>query len=232
MYGRSYNGLGSWYDSLVDAGKNLLNSYAPAVSSGAQEACGIITNPAAANMASALLTNTVGSSVGSYITKAATAASGACGTLFPTTKGTVTAPSSTTVPAAGTQATMTPTAPVKKAYPAGTLYYFDSKKGTWMVSLPIGTALGCVGGNCMMGLGQYALFPGGWGALGGDVTNQPATPVAEQPSAPAVQTTQAAVEKASGTTPIYKKWWFWTAIGGGALALTGGGYLILRPKHA
>jgi hypothetical protein len=230
MYGTNYNGLGAWYDSLVDAGMNLAKEYIPAVTSGAQQACSIVSNPAAAGIASNLLTNTVGSSASSYITKAASAASGACSTMFPQ-KGAVTAPTAV-VPKAGTQATTTAAPTKKKQYPAGTLYYFDPKARMFMVSLPIGAGLGCVGGDCMMGLGQYAMFPGGWGALGADVTNQPPTPVAEEPTSPAVATTKAVVEKASGTTPFYKKWWFWTAAGAGALALGGGGYFLLRPKHA
>lgn len=224
MYGTSYNGLGAWYDSLVDAGMNLAKDYVPALTSGAQQACNIVNSPAAASLAANLLTKTVGSSAGSYVTKAAGVASGACSSMFPQ-KGAVTPTATAVAPKAGTQATTT--APPKKAYPAGTLFYFDPKARMYMVSLPIGAGLGCVGGNCMMGLGQYALYQ-----LGADVTNQPPTPTAEKPEAPAVETTKAEVEKASGTTPIYKKWWFWTAVGGGALALGGGGYFLLRPKRA
>jgi hypothetical protein len=147
--------------------------------------------------------------------------------MFPQ-KGAVTAPTTPTTPKAGTRPVTTPTAPAKKQYPAGTLYYLDPKTRMYMVALPIGAGLGCVGGDCMMGLGQYVLFPGGWGALGADATHTPPTPTAEQPGAPAQQTTKDVVEKASGTTPFWKKWWFWTAVGGGTLALGTGTYFVLR----
>ena len=33
------------------------------------------------------------------------------------------------------------------------------------------------------------------------------------------------------STPIYKTWWFWTAIGVGVTALGGGTYLLLKIKN-
>jgi LPXTG-motif cell wall-anchored protein len=49
----------------------------------------------------------------------------------------------------------------------------------------------------------------------------------------ATQTSLAQLKAKTGTLPLYKRWQFWAAVGGGVAVLgTGAFFLIRRRKHA
>jgi hypothetical protein len=111
-----------------------------------------------------------------------------------------------------------------QSYPAGTIYAFSQKLGRYRIAIPnpggvaglgVQTAVGnCIFGDC------------GFGAA--------YTEVAPSTTAPAngVPTTETELEKRAGALPLYKKWQFWTAIGGGVAIVGTGAALLIRRKRS
>jgi len=124
------------------------------------------------------------------------------------------------------QGTATTTTPAQ-SYPSGTIYAFSKKIGRYRIAIPraYGSGLGiqqdgvfgdCVFGDC--GLGAAATM----------------TEVAPSSTPPAggVPTTETELEKRTGTLPLYKKWEFWAAVGGGIAVVGTGTALLMRRKKA
>jgi len=112
-----------------------------------------------------------------------------------------------------------------QSYPTGTIYAFSSKMGRYRIAIPkiFGGGLGiqqdgvfgdCVFGDC--GLGAAATM----------------TEVAPSTTPPAggIPTTETELEKRTGTLPIYKRWEFWAAVGGGVAVIGTGTALLMRRK--
>ena len=119
----------------------------------------------------------------------------------------------------------TSTTPTSQSYPTGTIYAFSSKMGRYRIAIPkvFGGGLGieqsgvfgdCVFGDC--GLGAAATM----------------TEVAPSTTPPAggIPTTETELEKRTGTLPLYKKWQFWAAVGGGVAVVGTGTALLMRRK--
>jgi len=115
----------------------------------------------------------------------------------------------------------------QQTYPTGTIYAFSSKMGRYRIAIPkvYGGGLGiqqdgvfgdCVFGDC--GLGATATM----------TEVAPAT----TPPAGGTPTTETELEKRTGTLPLYKKWQFWTAIGGGVAVIGTGTALLMRRKRS
>jgi hypothetical protein len=105
----------------------------------------------------------------------------------------------------------TPANPMATTYPAGTITAFDVTTNMWRVAVP----------SIASGLGIFG-------------STAPFTEIAPLP-APAPGATQVSVtqlQKQTGQLPIYKKWQFWAAAGGGALVLGTVTALLFRRKRA
>ena len=228
--------LGTDWGALINAGASLATQFIPGAKDAAKTACGIINNPMAGGIATGLLTKAVGSDTGNSITKAAGYASQACGSMFP--KKTTTQTQKTT----GTTPTKKPAA---KKYPAGSITW-KNKMGVWVIAIPKGTMLSGSGLGALvhgfgLGDGQLGALVHGFGLGSSDVgfiypqigdpglgeTHTVVGTSATQPTGVQVVTEKAGK---SATTPIYKKWWFWAAIGGGVVTLGTGGYFLFRRK--
>lgn len=105
-------------------------------------------------------------------------------------------------------ATATTPALIVPAYPAGTIHAF-TKTGRLRVAIPKGSAIN--------------------GADFGDAAYTEVT-APDAPPSNSTQTTEKDLLNKTGQTPIYKKWWFWTAIGVAAAGATGTVIYIRRRK--
>ncbi len=101
--------------------------------------------------------------------------------------------------------------PSSGTYPAGTITAFSSSTNMWRVAVPTVAA----------GLGMF----------GAAATFTEVAPVAAPPSG-ATQVSESELEKQTGQLPIWKKWQFWAAIGGGVAVLGTGTALLFRRKRA
>ena len=101
--------------------------------------------------------------------------------------------------------------PTTMSYPAGTITAFSSKTNMWRVAVPTVAA----------GLGMF-------GAAA------PFTEIAAVASPPpsATQVSELQLEKQTGQLPIWKKWQFWAAVGGGVFVVGTGTALLFRRKRA
>jgi hypothetical protein len=188
----------------------------------------VVSSSAADAMASAR--ESVYNAVGGYASTIERAAR----IFFPPTSPTTTAASTTMSPTSA-MAIMTAISPGKAAaaasasattFPAGTLYAWSKKIGKYIVAIPKTSGLGSVG---IMGTFGNCIF--GDCGLGATATHTLVAPMSAPPPG-GTPTTETKVEAATGTLPIYKKWWFWTAIGGGVAVAGTGTALIMRRKRS
>jgi len=100
--------------------------------------------------------------------------------------------------------------PSRSRYPAGTIATFNPATGRYLVAIRIGTSLSGLGASSATHF----------------VVEQPATLPAGVPTVP-----RTAFQKATGTLPLYKQPLFWVAVGTGAAAIGGGGYVLYRRRH-
>lgn len=121
---------------------------------------------------------------------------------------------------------LTPPAPVAPAvatYPPGTVYAWSPALQAYRIAVP---ATGAVAGLGVMDACGSCIF-GDCGLGQADMFNEVA-PTKTPPAPPAVQVPESELDKKVKGAPIWKKWWFWTAIGGGTLVLGTGGYFLFR----
>ena len=96
---------------------------------------------------------------------------------------------------------------------------YSKKRGVWRVAMPTGLA----GGIGVAGLDGVCLA----GACGLGAPYQETPPSAAQPPGATV-VDESTFEKQTGTRPWYKKPLVWAAIAGGAAAIGGGAWFVLR----
>jgi hypothetical protein len=101
--------------------------------------------------------------------------------------------------------------PTTTSYPAGTITAFSASTNMWRVAVPTVAA----------GLGMF----------GEAAPYTEIAPVAAPPPA-ATQVTVAQLEKQTGQLPLWKKWQFWAAVGGGVVVVGTGTALLFRRKRA
>jgi len=94
------------------------------------------------------------------------------------------------------------------AYPVGSITAFSSKRGLWRIAVPSGAP----------GLGIFTL-----GAAYTEVASTATAPT------PATQVTEPEFDAQVGSTPIYKKPWFWAVVAA-SVVVVGGGYVLYRRK--
>jgi hypothetical protein len=103
-----------------------------------------------------------------------------------------------------------PLAQLPSRYPVGTIAAFNPATGRYLIAIRIGTSLS---GS---GVSSVTHF----------VVEQPATLPTGVSTVPLT-----ALQKATGTLPLYKQPLFWVAVGTGAAAIGGGGYVLYRRRH-
>lgn len=101
--------------------------------------------------------------------------------------------------------------PTTTSYPAGTITAFSSSTNMWRVAVPTVAA----------GLGMF----------GAAAAFTEIAPVAAPPAG-ATQVSETQLLKQTGQLPIWKKWQFWAAIGGGVAVIGTGTALLFRRKRA
>jgi len=101
--------------------------------------------------------------------------------------------------------------PTTTSYPAGTITAFSSKTNMWRVAVPTVAA----------GLGMF----------GAAAAFTEIAAVASPPPG-ATQVSESQLEKQTNQLPIWKKWQFWAAIGGGVVVVGTGTALLFRRKRA
>jgi hypothetical protein len=100
--------------------------------------------------------------------------------------------------------------PTTTSYPAGTITAFSSSTNMWRVAVPTVAA----------GLGMF----------GAAAAFTEIAPVAAPPAG-ATQVSESQLAKQTGQLPIWKKWQFWAAIGGGVAVIGTSTALLFRRKR-
>lgn len=113
-------------------------------------------------------------------------------------------PEWTTTPAS------TPAAPDATSYPPGTITAFSVATNMWRVAVPT--------------------VASGFGMFGAAAPFTELAPV-QAPPPGATQVSETQLLKQTGQLPLYKKWQFWAAIGGGVVVLGTGTVLLFRRKR-
>lgn len=119
-------------------------------------------------------------------------------------------------PAPAATDTATPTSPAtplpsSSTYPAGTITAFSASTNMWRVAVPTVAA----------GLGMF----------GAAAAYTEIAPVAAPPAG-ATQVSEGQLLKQTNQLPLWKKWQFWAAVGGGLAVVGTGTALLFRRKRA